>query len=106
VPPAPNVDLYKPKKRKRTVKTSKEEVQKEEVKKEEEVVKVAGKKKGEKKRKVVGIKIDEGRTKQRHDNKAKTSDSCTESDEKTLAQRMKQKTLEDLAKEMHHKFSK
>ncbi|MCI39218.1 hypothetical protein A2U01_0060449, partial [Trifolium medium] len=33
VPPVPNVDLYKPKKRKRTVKTSEEEPQKKEVKK-------------------------------------------------------------------------
>ncbi|MCI33717.1 hypothetical protein A2U01_0054934, partial [Trifolium medium] len=52
VPPAPNVDLYKPRKMKRTVKTSEEEV-----KKEEEDVKEAGKKKGEKKRKAEGIKI-------------------------------------------------
>ncbi|MCI92492.1 hypothetical protein A2U01_0113788, partial [Trifolium medium] len=46
VPPAPNVDLYKPKKRKRTVKSSEEEAQKKEVKKEEEIVEEAGKKKG------------------------------------------------------------
>ncbi|MCI08418.1 hypothetical protein A2U01_0029495, partial [Trifolium medium] len=44
VPPAPNVDLYKPRKRKRLVKASeqegqKEEVKKEEVKKEEDLVK-------------------------------------------------------------------
>ncbi|MCI50249.1 hypothetical protein A2U01_0071493, partial [Trifolium medium] len=70
VPPTPNVDLYKPGKRKITVKTSEEEVQKEEVKKEEDDVKEAGKKKGEKKRKTEGIKIDEGRSKKRHDKKA------------------------------------
>ncbi|MCI44513.1 hypothetical protein A2U01_0065752, partial [Trifolium medium] len=64
------------------------------------------KKKGEKKRKVVGIRIDEGLTKKRHAKKAKTSDSDTESDERALAQRMKQKTSENLAKEMHQKFSK
>ncbi|MCI73524.1 hypothetical protein A2U01_0094788, partial [Trifolium medium] len=42
VPPTPNVDLYKPKKRKRTVKSSEEETQKKEVKKEEEIVEEAG----------------------------------------------------------------
>ncbi|MCI50124.1 hypothetical protein A2U01_0071368, partial [Trifolium medium] len=35
-----------------------------------------------------------------------TIDSCTESDERTLAHRMKQKTSEVFAKEMHQKFSK
>ncbi|MCI31121.1 hypothetical protein A2U01_0052332, partial [Trifolium medium] len=49
VPPTPNVDLYKPRKRKRNVKTSEEEDQKEEVQKEEKEEKEAGKKKGEKK---------------------------------------------------------
>ncbi|MCI61200.1 hypothetical protein A2U01_0082457, partial [Trifolium medium] len=88
----PNVDLYKPKKRKRNVKTSEEETQKKEVKKEEVIVAEAGKKKSDKKRKAVGIKIDEGRTKKRHDKKAKTNDSSTESDEETLAQKLKQKT--------------
>ncbi|MCI25988.1 hypothetical protein A2U01_0047179, partial [Trifolium medium] len=34
VPPAPNVDLYKPRKRKRTVKTSEDEPKKKEMKKE------------------------------------------------------------------------
>ncbi|MCI57954.1 hypothetical protein A2U01_0079207, partial [Trifolium medium] len=75
VPPAPNVDLYKPKKRKRTVKTSEEEPHKKEMKKEKEIVDEAGKKKGVKKRKAVGIKIDEERSKMKHDKKAKTSDS-------------------------------
>ncbi|MCI35750.1 hypothetical protein A2U01_0056971, partial [Trifolium medium] len=106
VPPAPNVDLYKPKKRKRNVKTSEEETQKrevkkEEVKKEEVIVAEAGKKKNDKKRKAVGIRIDEERSKKIHDKKAKTSDSGTESDEVTLAQKLKQKTLEAYAKEMH-----
>ncbi|MCI60456.1 hypothetical protein A2U01_0081712, partial [Trifolium medium] len=38
VPPAPNVDLYKPRKRKRAVKTSEEESKKKEMKKEKENV--------------------------------------------------------------------
>ncbi|MCI76705.1 hypothetical protein A2U01_0097975, partial [Trifolium medium] len=42
----------------------------------------------------------------RHDKKAKISDSGTESDEETLAQKLKQKTSEAYAKEMHRKFSK
>ncbi|MCI47575.1 hypothetical protein A2U01_0068817, partial [Trifolium medium] len=65
-----------------------------------------GKKKGDKKRKAVGVRIDEERTKKRHDKKAKTSDSGTESDEVPLAQKLKQKTSEAYAKEMHQKFSK
>ncbi|MCI70668.1 hypothetical protein A2U01_0091931, partial [Trifolium medium] len=80
----PNVDLYKPKKRKRTVKSSEEVAQKKEVKKEEEIVEEAGKRKDDKKRKAVGVRIDEGRTKKRHDKKDKTNDSSTESDERTL----------------------
>ncbi|MCI90980.1 hypothetical protein A2U01_0112274, partial [Trifolium medium] len=68
------------------VKTSEEETQKKVLKKEEEIVTEAGKKKNDKKRKVVGIKIDEERSKMRPDKKAKTSDSGTESDEETLAQ--------------------
>ncbi|MCI88830.1 hypothetical protein A2U01_0110118, partial [Trifolium medium] len=42
----------------------------------------------------------------RHDKGNKKDDSCTESDEETLAQRLKQKTLEAYANEMHKKFSK
>ncbi|MCI33246.1 hypothetical protein A2U01_0054463, partial [Trifolium medium] len=80
--------------------------QKKEVKKEEEIVAEAGKKKNKKKRKAVGIRIDEERTKKRHDKKAKTSDSGTESDEVTIAQKLKQETSEAYAKEMHQKFSK
>ncbi|MCI34191.1 hypothetical protein A2U01_0055409, partial [Trifolium medium] len=91
VPPAPNVDLYKPRKRKRTVKSSEEEPQKKEMKKEEVIfaekkeviVAKAGKKKDSKKRKSVGIKIDEGRSKRRHDKRTKKNDSSTESDEET-----------------------
>ncbi|MCI61828.1 hypothetical protein A2U01_0083085, partial [Trifolium medium] len=45
-------------------------------------------------------------TKKRQDKKAKTSNSSTESDERTLAQRLKQKSSEAFAKEMHQKFSK
>ncbi|MCI85668.1 hypothetical protein A2U01_0106947, partial [Trifolium medium] len=42
----------------------------------------------------------------KHDKKSKKDDSSTESDEKTLAQRLKQKTSDAYAKEMHKKFSK
>ncbi|MCI33454.1 hypothetical protein A2U01_0054671, partial [Trifolium medium] len=119
VPPTPNVDLYKPRKRKRSVKTSEEEPKKKEMKKEienvaekkkviekkEMIVAEAGKKK-DKKRKSVGIKIDEGKSKRRQEKRAKKNDLSTESDEETLAQRLKHKTLEAYAKEMHQKFSK
>ncbi|MCI70959.1 hypothetical protein A2U01_0092222, partial [Trifolium medium] len=64
------------------------------MKKEKEIVKEVEKKKGDKKRKAVGIKFDEERSKMRHEKKAKTSDSGTESDEETLAQKLKQKTSE------------
>ncbi|MCI56444.1 hypothetical protein A2U01_0077695, partial [Trifolium medium] len=87
VPPAPNVDLYKPRKRKRTEKSTEvEEPKKKEMKKEkvdssgkekekvkeivaekiEAVVTEEGKKK-ETKRKSSGIKIDERRSKMKHD---------------------------------------
>ncbi|MCH93056.1 hypothetical protein A2U01_0014003, partial [Trifolium medium] len=101
VPPAPNVDLYKPRKRKRKTKASEESEkdegqEAEENKKEEKVNKKlqekVGQKKEDKKMKAVGIHIDEGRTKKRQDKKAKSNDSSTESDERTLAQRLKQKT--------------
>ncbi|MCI47054.1 hypothetical protein A2U01_0068295, partial [Trifolium medium] len=65
-----------------------------------------GKKKKDKKRKSAGIKIDEGRSKKRHDKKSKKNDPSTESDEETLAQRLKQKTKEAYAKELHQKFLK
>ncbi|MCI56524.1 hypothetical protein A2U01_0077775, partial [Trifolium medium] len=65
-----------------------------------------GKKKGDKKRKVVGIQIDEERSKRKHDKKARISDSGTKSDERTLAQRMKQMSAEDTFKEMHRRLSK
>ncbi|MCI46172.1 hypothetical protein A2U01_0067412, partial [Trifolium medium] len=107
-PPAPNVDLYKPRKRKRNVKSSEEEPKKKEMKKEnvdssgkekvivaekeevivaekEEVVATEVGKKKEKKRKSYGIKIVEGRTKTKHDKRSKKDDSSTESDEETLA---------------------
>ncbi|MCI42442.1 hypothetical protein A2U01_0063679, partial [Trifolium medium] len=74
--------------------------------KEEMVVAEDSKKKKNKKRKTVGIKIDEGRSKRRHDKKSKKNDSSTETDDETLAQRLKQKTSEAYAKEMHQKFSK
>ncbi|MCI71052.1 hypothetical protein A2U01_0092315, partial [Trifolium medium] len=48
----------------------------------------------DKKRKSSGIKIDEGRSKMRHDKGSKKDDSCTKSDEETMAQRLKQKTSE------------
>ncbi|MCI21100.1 hypothetical protein A2U01_0042264, partial [Trifolium medium] len=127
VPPAPNVDLYKPRKRKRTEKsTTEEEPKKKEMKKEdvitsekqkedtagkekvvkEEVVVAEEGKKKDKKRKSAGIKIDERRSKMKHDKRSKKDESSTESDEETLAQRLKQKTSEAYAKEMHEKFSK
>ncbi|MCH97003.1 hypothetical protein A2U01_0017996, partial [Trifolium medium] len=110
VPPAPNVDLYKPKKRKRTVKMSEEEAQKEVAQKKEaqkeEVKKEAKKKKGEKKRKAEGIKIDEEISKKRHDKKSSKSDSGTESDERTLAQKMKQRTSKETFKKHLKNFSK
>ncbi|MCI15994.1 hypothetical protein A2U01_0037134, partial [Trifolium medium] len=102
VPPAPNVDLYKPRKRKRAEKTSEEqEPKKKEFKKEdvttsekqkedppgkekvvkkESVVAEEGKKK-DKKRRSPGIKIDEGRSKMKHDKRSKKDESSTESDE-------------------------
>ncbi|MCI57783.1 hypothetical protein A2U01_0079034, partial [Trifolium medium] len=42
----------------------------------------------------------------RHDKRSKKNDSSTETDEETLAQRLKQKTSEAYANEMHQKFSK
>ncbi|MCI46751.1 hypothetical protein A2U01_0067992, partial [Trifolium medium] len=74
--------------------------------KKEKVVKEAGKKKEDKKRKASGIRIDEGKSKKRHDKKARLSDSGTESDERTLAQRMKHMSAEDTFKEMHRRLSK
>ncbi|MCH98976.1 hypothetical protein A2U01_0019986, partial [Trifolium medium] len=62
--------------------------------------------KKDKKRKSSGIKIDEGRSKLKHDKRSKIDESSTESDEETLAQRLKQKSSEAYAKEMHKKFSK
>ncbi|MCI63948.1 hypothetical protein A2U01_0085205, partial [Trifolium medium] len=47
--------------------------------KEKVVAAEDGKKKKEKKRKSVGIKIDEGRTKTKHDKRSKKNDSSTES---------------------------
>ncbi|MCI52471.1 hypothetical protein A2U01_0073715, partial [Trifolium medium] len=94
-PPAPNVDLYKPRKRKRNVKTFEEEDQK-----EEKVVKEVGKKKGEKKRKAGGVKIDESRSKKKHVKIAGKNDSGTKSDERTLAQRLKQTSKETFKKHL------
>ncbi|MCI58541.1 hypothetical protein A2U01_0079796, partial [Trifolium medium] len=74
--------------------------------KEKVVAAEVGKKKKDKKRKTVGIKIDEGRTKTRHDKRSKKNDSSTKSDEVTPAHRLKQKTSEAYAKEIHQKFSR
>ncbi|MCI92052.1 hypothetical protein A2U01_0113348, partial [Trifolium medium] len=63
-------------------------------------------KKKDLKRKSSGIKIDEGRSKRRHDKSSKKDDSSTESDDENVAKRLKQKTSEAYAKEMHKKFSK
>ncbi|MCI53884.1 hypothetical protein A2U01_0075131, partial [Trifolium medium] len=78
---------------------------KEKVVEKEAVVAEEGKKK-DKKRRAPGIKIDEGRSKLKHDNMSKIDESSTESDEETLGQMLKQKTSEAYAKEMHKKFSK
>ncbi|MCI79298.1 hypothetical protein A2U01_0100569, partial [Trifolium medium] len=71
VPPAPNTDLYKPRKRKRkqaetTSKVVEEKVVEEKVDQKEAVVAEKAKKKYLK-RKSSGIKIDEGISKMRHD---------------------------------------
>ncbi|MCI92369.1 hypothetical protein A2U01_0113665, partial [Trifolium medium] len=65
----------------------------------EDVVAEKAKKK-DKKRKSFGIKIDEGRSKMRHDKGSKNDDSGTESNDVPLAQKLKQKTSEAYAKEM------
>ncbi|MCI65766.1 hypothetical protein A2U01_0087024, partial [Trifolium medium] len=57
-------------------------------------------------RKAPGIKIDEGRTKRKHDKKGGEDESSTESDDVPLSQKLKQKTSEGYAKEMHKTFSK
>ncbi|MCI47368.1 hypothetical protein A2U01_0068609, partial [Trifolium medium] len=104
-PPAPEVDLYKPRKRKRKQNTSEgeeEEPKIKDIKKEavttsesvkEQVVKekvVAEKaKKKDRKRKFSGIKIDEGRSKMKDDKASKQNESSgTESDDVPLAQRL------------------
>ncbi|MCI95459.1 hypothetical protein A2U01_0116757, partial [Trifolium medium] len=48
-------------------------------------------KKKDLKRKAPGIKIDEGRTKRKHDKKGEEDESSTESDDVPLAQKLKQK---------------
>ncbi|MCI68567.1 hypothetical protein A2U01_0089828, partial [Trifolium medium] len=64
-------------------------------------------KKKDLKRKSSGVKIDEGRSKMRHDKASEQNDSSgTESDDDVpLAQKLKQKTPKAYAKEMHKKFS-
>ncbi|MCI27057.1 hypothetical protein A2U01_0048255, partial [Trifolium medium] len=125
VPAAPETDLYKPRKRKRnTSEDQEEEPEKKEIKKETvttsesvkekfvkekvdqkaEVVIVEKSLKKDKKRKSHGIKIDEGRSKLRHDKRSK-EDESTESDDVPLAQRLKHKTSEAYGKDMHNKFS-
>ncbi|MCI47397.1 hypothetical protein A2U01_0068639, partial [Trifolium medium] len=89
--------------KKEDVTTSKK--QKEDTASKEKVVVEEGKKK-DKKRRSSGIKIYEGRSKMKHDKRSKKDDSCTESDEETFAQRLKQKTSEAYAKEMDKTFSK
>ncbi|MCI90945.1 hypothetical protein A2U01_0112239, partial [Trifolium medium] len=59
----------------------------------------AKKKKGSKKRKSEDVKIVESITKQRHDKKPKSDDSDTESDDGSLAKKLKQRSSEDKAKE-------
>ncbi|MCI30838.1 hypothetical protein A2U01_0052049, partial [Trifolium medium] len=128
VPPAPNTDLYKPRKRKRN--QEEEELKKRESKKQagttskvveekvvdEKIVEEKGDQKVEAvvaekaqkknlKRKSSGIKIDEGRSKLIHDKRSKEDRSSTESDDVPLAQKLKQKTSKAYAKEMHKKFS-
>ncbi|MCI36468.1 hypothetical protein A2U01_0057691, partial [Trifolium medium] len=63
-------------------------------------------KKEDKKRKAVGIHIDEGRTKKRHDKKTSKSDSGTESDERTMAQMLKQRTSKETFKKHLKDLSK
>ncbi|MCI34499.1 hypothetical protein A2U01_0055719, partial [Trifolium medium] len=110
-------------KRKRSEKTSddqepkkksvkKEAVESSEKKKEEKsgkekVVekKDVEKEKKDKKRKAPGIKIDEGRSKKKHDKKGEEDESSTESDDVPLTRKLKQKTSKDYAKEMHKTFS-
>ncbi|MCI87845.1 hypothetical protein A2U01_0109130, partial [Trifolium medium] len=59
-------------------------------------------KKKDLKRKSSGINIDKGRSKKRHDKSKKEDDSSTEVDDDVpLAQKLKQKTSETYAKEMH-----
>ncbi|MCI62986.1 hypothetical protein A2U01_0084243, partial [Trifolium medium] len=76
-----------------TSKSGKEKVVKEKVvaEKAEDVVAEKEKKK-DRKRKSSGIKIDEGRSKIKHDKKSKQDNSDTESDDVPLAQKLKQKT--------------
>ncbi|MCI62132.1 hypothetical protein A2U01_0083389, partial [Trifolium medium] len=73
------------------------EKQKEDIPGKEKVVVEEGKKK-DKKRRSSGIKINDGRSKMKHDKRSKKDDSCTKTDEETLAQRLKQKTSEAYAK--------
>ncbi|MCI39310.1 hypothetical protein A2U01_0060541, partial [Trifolium medium] len=70
-----------------------------------EVVVAEKAKKKDKKRKSSRVKIDEGRSKIRHDKASKQDESSTESDDVPLAQKLKQKTPKAYAKEMHKKFS-
>ncbi|MCH93378.1 hypothetical protein A2U01_0014327, partial [Trifolium medium] len=125
VPPALNVDLYKPKRKRAETTYGEQEPKTKEIKKEAvttsekqkedpaEKEKVAQKeavvaekvKNKDLKRKSSGVKIDEGRSKMKHDKKSKKDESSTESDEETVAQKLK-KTSEAYAKEMHKKFSK
>ncbi|MCI62830.1 hypothetical protein A2U01_0084087, partial [Trifolium medium] len=78
------------------------EKQKEDTAGKEKIVVEEVKKKGMKRRSS-GIKFDEGRSKMNHDKKSKKDESNTESDDETPAQRIKQKTSEAYAKEMHKK---
>ncbi|MCI78178.1 hypothetical protein A2U01_0099448, partial [Trifolium medium] len=71
--------------------SEKDKVVEEDTAGKEKVVVEEGKKK-EKKRRSSSIKIDEGRSKLKHDKRSKKDDSCTESDEETIAQKLKQKT--------------
>ncbi|MCI91778.1 hypothetical protein A2U01_0113073, partial [Trifolium medium] len=66
----------------------KEKIVKEKVDQKAEAVVVEKSMKKDKKRKSYGIKIDEGRSKLRHDKRSK-EDESTESDDVPLAQRLK-----------------
>ncbi|MCI49993.1 hypothetical protein A2U01_0071237, partial [Trifolium medium] len=77
------------------------------VEKKSDAIVVEKPKKKDLKRKSSGIKIDEGRSKSKHDKARRKDESSTESDDVIpLAQKLKQKTPKAFAKEMDKIFSK